>query len=134
MPSKARPHTHHTSYIIHRTSKPEERFMYIKPLQIGGVKLNNNVILAPMVGITDLPFRIICKKYGNPGLVCAEMVSSRALFNNNEKTMKMLNTEGEKRPISMQIFGSNPEIMAAAAREIEKAADIIDINMGCPDK
>jgi len=106
--------------------------MYIKPLLIGGVKLENNIILAPMAGITDLPFRIICKKYGNPGLVCTEMISSRGIFYNDEKTKKLLNTEGEERPGSVQIFGNNPEIMAKAAKEVEETADIIDINMGCP--
>ena len=118
------------SYIC--TLKPEERFMYIRELQIGDVKLDNNVILAPMAGITDLPFRIICKKYGGPGLVCTEMISSRGIFYGDEKTKKLLNTEGERGPVSVQIFGNNPEIMTDAAKEIEEVADIIDINMGCP--
>jgi len=106
--------------------------MYIKPLKIGNVKLENNIILAPMAGVTDLPFRMICKKYGDPGLVCTEMASSRAIFYNDEKTKKLLNTEGEKKPISIQIFGNSPDIMSKAAKKVEGIADIIDINMGCP--
>ena len=105
--------------------------MYLKKFKIGNVELQNNLILAPMAGITDLPFRSICKEYG-PGLVCTEMVSSKAIFYGDEKTKLLLNTEGEKRPISMQIFGSDAETMGFAAKEISKIADIIDINMGCP--
>ena len=105
--------------------------MFLHELKIGNVVLENNLILAPMAGITDLPFRIIAKKF-NPGLVCTEMVSSKAIFYGDEKTKKLLNTEGEKRPISMQIFGSDPETMGYAANEISKIADILDINMGCP--
>lgn len=106
--------------------------MYIHKLKIGNIELENNIVLAPMAGITDLPFRKICKKYSNPGLVCTEMVSSKALFYNDEKTKKLLNIESEKKPISFQIFGSDPEIMGKAAKMISKDADIIDINMGCP--
>lgn len=106
--------------------------MYVKKLKIGDVELENNLILAPMAGVTDLPFRIICKKYGNPGLVCNEMVSSKAISYHDEKTFKMLNCQSEKRPISMQIFGSEPEIMGQAAKVISEMADIVDINMGCP--
>ncbi len=106
--------------------------MYVHKLKIGSVELDNNILLAPMAGITDLPFRIICKKYSNPGLICTEMVSSKALYYNDEKTSKLLNTKGEKRPISFQIFGSDPEIMGEVAKKISKNADIIDINMGCP--
>ena len=106
--------------------------MYIHKLKIGDIELENNVILAPMAGITDRPFRIICKKYSNPGLVVTEMVSSKALFYNDEKTKKLLNIENEKRPIAFQIFGSDPEVMGKTAKELSKDADIIDINMGCP--
>lgn len=112
--------------------KDKETKMYIKKLKIGNLELENNLILAPMAGVTDLPFRIICKKYGNPGLVCNEMVSSKAISYHDEKTFKMLNCQGEKRPISMQIFGSEPEIMGEAAKVISEIADIVDINMGCP--
>jgi nifR3 family TIM-barrel protein len=106
--------------------------MYLKKLKIGNVELENNIILAPMAGVTDLPFRIICKKYGNPGLVCNEMVSSKAIVYEDEKTYQMLNCEKEKRPISMQIFGSEPETMGLAGKKVSKIADILDINMGCP--
>lgn len=106
--------------------------MYIKPIKIGDIELENNVILAPMAGITDLSYRRICKKYGKPGLVCTEMVSSKGLYYNDKKTEKLLNMSGEKRPVSAQIFGNDPIIMAEAAKKIEKQTDIIDINMGCP--
>lgn len=105
--------------------------MYIKPLKIGNVQLENNLFLAPMAGVTDLPFRMICKEFG-PGLVATEMVSSKALFYNDEKTLKLLNTKGEKRPISMQLFGSDEESIEVATRKLNEIADIIDINMGCP--
>ena len=105
--------------------------MYLKKLKIGNVELDNNIILAPMAGITDLPFRLICKEYG-AGAVCTEMVSSKALMYGDKKTRLLLNTKGEKRPIIVQIFGSDIEAMRVAAREIEQLADIIDINMGCP--
>ena len=105
--------------------------MYLKKLKIGNVKLENNLILAPMAGVTDLPFRIICKEF-NPGLVCTEMASSKAIFYNDNKTKKLLNTEGEKRPISFQIFGSDVQTMAYAAKYVSEFADIVDINMGCP--
>lgn len=106
--------------------------MYIHELNIGNIKLENNILLAPMAGITDLPFRTICKKYSNTGLVYTEMVSSKALHYNDKKTEILLNTEGEQRPIAIQIFGSEPEIMGETANKISKDADIIDINMGCP--
>ena len=100
-------------------------------MKIGNVELKNNLILAPMAGVTDLPFRLIVEKF-NPGLVCTEMVSSKALFYGDEKTKQLLKTEGEKRPISMQIFGSDIESMAFAAKYVSEFADIVDINMGCP--
>ena len=103
-----------------------------KKLKIGKLELENNLILAPMAGVTDLPFRVITKKYGNPGLVCNEMVSSKAITYKDEKTLKMLHSENEKRPISMQIFGSDPEIMGQATKVISEISDIVDINMGCP--
>lgn len=105
--------------------------MYLKKLKIGNVELENNLILAPMAGVTNLPFRIICKKFG-PGMVCTEMASSKAMFHNDQKTKRLLNTEGEQRPISFQIFGSDEETMGYAAKYVSKMADIIDINMGCP--
>jgi len=105
--------------------------MYLKTLEIGNVELKNNLILAPMAGVTDLPFRLIVEKF-NPGLVCTEMVSSKALFYGDNKTKQLLKTDGEKRPISMQIFGSDAESMAFAAKYVSELADIVDINMGCP--
>ena len=105
--------------------------MYLKKLKIGNVELENNLILAPMAGVTDLSFRKICKEFG-PGLVCTEMVSSKAIFYDDSKTKLLMNTEGEKRPISMQIFGSDEETMGYAAKYVSKLADIVDINMGCP--
>ena len=104
---------------------------YIKKLKIGNVELENNFILAPMAGVTNRPFRMICKEYG-VGMVCTEMASARAMFHNDLKTKRLLNTDGEKRPISMQIFGSDEESMAYAAEHVSEIADIIDINMGCP--
>ncbi len=105
--------------------------MYLKKLKIGNVELENNIILAPMAGVTDLPFRLITKKYGNPGLVCNEMVSSKAICYKDEKTLKMLESKNE-HPISMQIFGSEVESMGIAAEFVSKITDILDVNMGCP--
>lgn len=105
--------------------------MYFKKIKIGNVELENNILLAPMAGITDLPFRIIAKKHG-AALAYTEMVSSKAIFHGDEKTKKLLNIEGEKRPIAVQIFGSDVESMVYAAKYVEPIADIIDINMGCP--
>ena len=105
--------------------------MFYHKLMIGNVELDNNLFLAPMAGVTDLPFRKLCKECG-AGLVEAEMVSAKAVFYGDEKTLSMLNTCGERRPISMQIFGNEPEVMARAAEFLNDKADIIDINMGCP--
>ncbi len=106
--------------------------MYLKKLKIGNLELDNNIILAPMAGITDLPFRIICKKYGNPGMVCNEMVSSRAICYKDDKTLKMLEKSDDEYPISMQIFGSEPEFMGEAAEFVSNYCDVLDVNMGCP--
>ena len=84
-----------------------------------------------MAGITDLPFRIITEKF-QPGLVCTEMVSAKALFYGDDKTKQLLKSDGEIVPISMQIFGSDPETMGFAAKYVSQFADIVDINMGCP--
>ncbi len=105
--------------------------MYIHKLKIGDIELENNLILAPMAGITDKAFRMISKKFG-VGLVCTEMGSARAMFHNDQKTKRLFDTEGEKRPVSFQIFGSDEESMAYAAKYVSTFADIIDINMGCP--
>lgn len=105
--------------------------MYIHKLKIGNVELDNNLILAPMAGVTNQPFRMICKEFG-PGMVCTEMASSRAIFHDDKKTNRLLNTEGEKRPISFQIFGSDEETLGYASNYVSQMADIVDINMGCP--
>ncbi len=105
--------------------------MYLKELQIGNVKLKNNILLAPMAGITDLPFRIMARRYG-VGCACTEMVSSKAILYDDEKTKKLMNSEGEPRPLAIQLFGSDIEAISYASNYISKFADIIDINMGCP--
>jgi len=101
-------------------------------MQIGRVKLVNPVILAPMAGVTDLPFRLLSKEMGC-GLVYSEMVSDKGLQYKNLHTMDMLKIDERERPVAMQIFGSEPASMARAAQLVEQAGtDIIDINMGCP--
>ena len=105
--------------------------MYLHELKIGNIILKNNLILAPMAGVTDLPFRLVVEKF-EPGLVCTEMVSAKALQYGDEKTKQLLKTDGEKKPISMQIFGSDADAMGYAAKYVSEFADIVDINMGCP--
>lgn len=104
---------------------------FVRKIKIGNVELKNNVFLAPMAGITDRPFRIVCKEFG-PGLVCTEMVSSKGLFYNDKKTDLLLNMKDEKRPVAVQIFGNDVEAMKFAAKYVGEIADIVDINMGCP--
>ncbi len=105
--------------------------MYLKKLKIGNVELENNIILAPMAGVTDLPFRVICKKFG-PALVCTEMVSSKAIYHNDSNTKRLMKIEKKERPVSVQIFGSDEESIEIATKYVNEIADIIDINMGCP--
>lgn len=105
--------------------------MFIKELKIGNVKLENNIILAPMAGITDKAFRIICKEY-NPGLVVTEMASAKAIYYGDDKTKQLLDINGEKKPVSVQIFGSDVQAIKIACEYVSDIADIIDINMGCP--
>lgn len=101
-------------------------------MRIGPVALGNPVIAAPMAGITDRAYRILAREAGC-GLVCTEMVSDQALLYGNPKTCRILDVSGEVRPVAVQIFGSNPDYMAGAAKIAEsRGADIIDINMGCP--
>ena len=100
-------------------------------MNIGNFRLENNVFLAPMAGVTDKVFRIICKQYGC-GLVYSEMVSAKGISYNNKNTQDMLEIAPEERPCAIQLFGSDPDILAQTAKRIEKSADIIDINMGCP--
>ena len=105
--------------------------MFINKMKIGNVELENNIFLAPMAGITDLPFRLICKKY-NPGLVYTEMVSAKGLMYNDEKTKLLLHSVQDEKPVAVQIFGSDVEAMSCAAEKVSQEANIIDINMGCP--
>ena len=105
--------------------------MYIEPIKIGNVEIPNNIFLAPMAGITDLPFRILCKEHG-AGLVYTEMVSSKGIFYDDSKTKKLMSIDERERPAAIQIFGSDAEIMSEMAEKISEEADIIDINMGCP--
>ena len=105
--------------------------MFIHSLKIGNVNISNNVFLAPMAGVTDMPFRILCKEKG-AGLVYTEMVSSKGMYYNDTKTKKIMEIDEKERPVAVQIFGSDPEIMGQIAKEVSKEADIIDINMGCP--
>lgn len=101
-------------------------------LKIGNVTLENNVVLAPMAGVTDLPFRLLCKEMG-AGLICMEMVSAKAIFYNNKNTYDLLRIHEKERPVSLQFFGSDPKIMAEMAKKIEEMPfAILDINMGCP--
>ncbi len=102
-------------------------------LKIGNFTVNGNVFLGPMAGITDLAFRLICKEFGC-SMVYSEMISSRALHYSDKKTVTLLATEPEEKPLAVQIFGSEPEYMAEATEKIQKMdiASVIDINMGCP--
>lgn len=101
-------------------------------LKIGNVELDNNLILAPMAGVTDLPFRLLCKEQGC-GLLYTEMVSAKAILYKNRNTKELLKVREEERPIAVQLFGSDPDIVSDMAAQIEDGPyDIIDINMGCP--
>lgn len=101
-------------------------------MRIGTVELPNNVILAPMAGVTDLPFRILCREQG-AGLVCSEMISAKAIAYHNRNTEALLETVLQERPLSVQLFGSDPDIISEMAAYIEERPfDILDINMGCP--
>lgn len=103
-------------------------------MRIGPYVLPNNLILAPMAGVTDRPFRLLCRELG-AGMAVSEMVSSNSLFWGSAKTLRRANHEGETSPISIQIVGADPQLMADAARHnVEHGAQIIDINMGCPAK
>ncbi len=103
-------------------------------MQIGKYKLRNNLIVAPMAGVTDRPFRMLCKRMG-AGMAVSEMVASNSLLYGSEKTKRRANHEGEVDPISVQIVGADPKMLAEAARHnVDNGAQIIDINMGCPAK
>lgn len=104
----------------------------IQTLQIGDVTLKNNLILAPMAGVTDLPFRLLCKEQG-AGLLCMEMVSAKAIYFRNRNTESLLEIDDRERPVSLQLFGSDPDIISEMAKKIEdRPFSILDINMGCP--
>ena len=101
-------------------------------MKIGNVELKNRVVLAPMAGVTDLPFRLLCSEQG-AGLICMEMVSAKAISFHNKNTEALLETAPEERPVSLQLFGSDPDIISQMAAYIEERPfDILDINMGCP--
>ena len=104
----------------------------IRPFTIGSVTLPNNLILAPMAGVTDLPFRLLCKEQG-AGLLCMEMISAKAILYKNRNTEELLTIDSRENPVSLQLFGSDPNIIAGIAHQIEdRPFDILDINMGCP--
>lgn len=101
-------------------------------LTIGNVTLDNNVVLAPMAGVTDLPFRLLCREQG-AGLICMEMVSAKAIYYNNKNTEQLLEIHPDERPVSLQLFGSDADIIAEMAKRIEERPfAILDFNMGCP--
>ena len=104
----------------------------IKKLAIGDVQLENPYILAPMAGVTDLPFRLLCREQG-AGLLCMEMVSAKAIQYNNKNTKALLEIHPDEMPVSLQLFGSDPEVISEIAKRIEERPfSILDINMGCP--
>ncbi len=104
----------------------------LRKLKIGDVTLDHNVILAPMAGVTDLPFRLLCREMG-AGMVCMEMVSAKAIYYHNRNTEELLTTHPQERPASLQLFGSDPRILGEMAAYIEERPfDILDFNMGCP--
>ena len=104
----------------------------MKKLTIGNVELENPYILAPMAGVTDLPFRLLCREQG-AGLLCMEMVSAKAIQYNNKNTKALLEIHPEEPPVSLQLFGSDPDVISEIAKQIEELPfSILDINMGCP--
>ncbi|MCI8431231.1 MAG: tRNA dihydrouridine synthase DusB [Lachnospiraceae bacterium] len=104
----------------------------MKKLKIGNVTLENNLILAPMAGVTDLPFRLLCKEQG-AGLLCMEMVSAKAIYYRNKNTEALLAIDERERPVSLQLFGSDADVISEMAKRIEERPfSILDLNMGCP--
>ena len=100
--------------------------------KIGNVQIDNPFVLAPMAGVTDLPFRTLCKEQG-AGLICMEMISAKAISFHNKNTIALMEIDPCEHPVSMQLFGSEPDLMAEVAKSIEdRDFDILDINMGCP--
>ena len=109
----------------------KEPFMKMQ-WKIGNVQIDNPFVLAPMAGVTDLPFRILCKEQG-AGLICMEMISAKAISFHNKNTIALMEIDPCEHPVSMQLFGSEPDLMAEVAKSIEdRDFDILDINMGCP--
>ena len=101
-------------------------------MKIGNVNIENKVFLAPMAGVTDLPFRLLCREMGC-GLLYTEMVSAKAILYNNKNTDALLRVTEAENPIAVQLFGSDPQIMADMAKRLEERPfDVIDVNMGCP--
>lgn len=104
----------------------------MKKLTIGGVTLENNIVLAPMAGVSDLPFRLLCRELG-AGLVCMEMVSAKAIYYNNKNTEGLMEIHPDECPVSLQLFGSDPDILGEMAKRIEdRPFAFLDFNMGCP--
>jgi len=104
----------------------------MRQLSIGNVTLENNVILAPMAGVSDLPFRLLCKEQG-AGMVCMEMISAKAIYYNNKNTESLMEIHPDEGCVSLQLFGSDPKIMGEMAKRIEdRPFQILDVNMGCP--
>lgn len=104
----------------------------MKKLKIGNITLENNLILAPMAGVCDLPFRVLCKEQG-AGLLCMEMVSAKGIYYGNKNTEILLSATEKERPVSLQLFGADPVIISEMAKRIEdRPFDILDLNMGCP--
>lgn len=104
----------------------------MEKLKIGNIELENNLVLAPMAGVCDLPFRVLCKEQG-AGLLCMEMVSAKGIFYRNKNTEILLSTTPKERPVSLQLFGADPDIISEMAKKIEERPfDILDLNMGCP--
>ena len=102
------------------------------PLKIGNVEMPNPLVLAPMAGVTDLPFRVLCKEQG-AGLICMEMVSAKAILYKNKNTEDLMTIDPGEHPVSLQLFGSDSEILGQIAAQIEERPfDILDFNMGCP--
>ncbi len=113
-------------------NRSEIGIIMAKQLKIGNVLLENIYILGPMAGVTDLPFRLLCKEQG-AGLLCMEMVSAKAILYNNKNTESLLEIHPEETPVSLQLFGSDPKIVSEMAKRIEERPfSILDINMGCP--
>lgn len=105
---------------------------FLRPLKIGNVELENNVILAPMAGVTDLPFRLLCMEQG-AGLLCMEMVSAKAIMYQNKNTEGLLAIHPREHPASLQLFGSDPDIISEMAKRVEERPfSVLDLNMGCP--